>query len=96
MDALVSEKGSNIIVFKPKSPRRARGGLSSLIRIFDYRCLQLGVIIGNHDGKTHPSNVPMYEIDPVEELETTCYIDQLQGNGCQTPHRSIAHQHSPI
>ena len=37
MDALVSEKGSKMIVFKPKSPRRARGGRLSLIRMFDCR-----------------------------------------------------------
>ena len=35
MDALVSENGSNMIVFKPKSARRARGGWLSVIKIFD-------------------------------------------------------------
>jgi len=40
MDTLVKENGSNMIVFRPKSPRRARGGWVSLIRIFDCRGLQ--------------------------------------------------------
>ena len=36
MDTLVSENGSNMIAFTLKSPRRARGGWLSLIRMFDY------------------------------------------------------------
>jgi hypothetical protein len=49
MDALVSEKGSKMIVFKPKSPRRALGGSPLLIRMFDCRNLQKGAAIGNRD-----------------------------------------------
>ena len=49
MDALVRENGSNMIVFKPKSPRRARGGWVSLIRIFDCRDRQQGVTISDYD-----------------------------------------------
>ena len=40
VDALINENVSNVIVFMPKSPRRARGGWLSLIRIFDYGGLQ--------------------------------------------------------
>ena len=59
MDALVNEKGSNIIVFRPKSARRARGGKVELIRMFDWRGLQQGAIIDNRGNKAYPPNVPM-------------------------------------
>jgi hypothetical protein len=68
MDALVSENGSNMIVFRPKSARRARGGWLSLIRIFDCRNLQKGIDINDRNSKTYPSHVPVYKIHPVKEL----------------------------
>ena len=60
MGAPVNEKASSTIMFRPKSPRRARGGRSSLIRMFDWRGLQKRATIDNHSSKTYPSNVPMH------------------------------------
>ena len=82
MEALVRENGSNMsgsnmIVFKPKSPRRACGGSVLPIRIFDYSGLQQEVIVNNYDGETHPPNVPVHQIHPMKELQTARYIDQL-------------------
>ena len=95
--AVVSENGSNKIAFKPKSPRRARGGWSSLIRMFDCRGLQQGVIgFSIHGGKTYPSDVPVHQVHLMKELETTRDIDQLQGSNYQIPCRSIARRCSLV
>lgn len=90
MDALVREKGSKIVEFRPKSPRRARGGWVSLIRMFDWKSLQGGVEFGGHDNETYPSNIPVHRSHPVEELQTARHIDQLRGNGRQIPHLFVA------
>jgi len=58
--APISENGSSMIAFNPKSPSRARGGWSSLIRIFDYMRLQQGVGIDNCGGEAYPTNGPVH------------------------------------
>lgn len=60
IDALVNEKGSKMIAFRPKSPRSARGGRLLLIRMFDWRNFQEWAVVGNLDSETYPPNVAVH------------------------------------
>ena len=60
MGAISGKCEPDMALLKPKSPRRARGGWLSLIRIFDCTSIQREVTIDNHGDKTYPSNAPVY------------------------------------